>query len=61
MEVVRREVSVDWGCTRARERERESERERPNRATNGAGGWAGERNANWAGATTKRAERKSVT
>jgi hypothetical protein len=44
------------------EREGESERERemPNHATNKAGGWAGERNANGAGATTKRAERERV-
>ena len=32
----------------------------PNHATNKAGGWAGERNANGAGATTKRAERERV-
>ena len=44
-----------------REGEREREREMPNHATNGAGDWAGARNANGAGATTKIAERKSVT
>jgi hypothetical protein len=32
----------------------------PNRATYKAGGWAGERNASGAGATTKRAERERV-